>query len=468
MCRWYRLGFRQRIRKQGYPVAQSDGSGVTGVTDIFAGEIYIQFRKADGTVWAKGGNADGILGTGDTIPLNYPTQISDADGNPLEGVIDISSGQEHAFMHFIDGSVLACGRNTAGQLGDGSNYLLNRPTSIDDQVVHASAGSDHTVFIKTDRTVWATGLNASGRLGDGTTTTRTDPVEVVNADGSAFDDVFLTSAGASHSLFLKKNGSAWSVGANNYGQLGISHSGTALNPERVVMPDGSQLNNLLSISAGHEHSLFLKYAGEVLATGRNNFGQLGDGTTENKNNPVSVIGPNGLSLSGVSQVAAGYDHSVFLMKDGTVRTVGRNHVGQLGDGTSIDRNISVQVLNQDGSPLTNVQAISASWHTMFLKTDGTVWTVGAGTYGRLGDGGTVNRTYPSQVVLADGSPLTGVVEIMAGYEHSLFLKSDGTLWSTGRNQEGQLGDWSFTDVVNPIQVSANVKDLRETIESFTS
>ena len=59
---------------------------------------------------------------------------------------------------------------------------------------------------------------------------RTDPVEVVNADGSAFDDVFLTSAGASHSLFLKKNGSAWSVGANNYGQLGISHSGTALNP----------------------------------------------------------------------------------------------------------------------------------------------------------------------------------------------------------------------------------------------
>ena len=73
-------------------------------------------------------------------------------------------------MHFIDGSVLACGRNTAGQLGDGSNYLLNRPTSIDDQVVHASAGSDHTVFIKTDRTVWATGLNASGRLGDGTTT----------------------------------------------------------------------------------------------------------------------------------------------------------------------------------------------------------------------------------------------------------------------------------------------------------
>ena len=88
------------------------------------------------------------------------------------------------------------------------------------------------------------------------------------------------------------------------------------------MPDGSQLNNLLSISAGRAF-LFLKYRGEVLATGRNNFGQLGDGTTENKNNPVSVIGPNGLSLSGVSQVAAGYDHSVFLMKDGTVRTVGR-------------------------------------------------------------------------------------------------------------------------------------------------
>ena len=102
------------------------------------------------------------------------------------------------------------------------------------------------------------------------------------------------------------------------------------------MPDGSQLNNLLSISAGHEHSLFLKYRGEVLATGRNNFGQLGDGTTENKNNPVSVIGPNGLSLSGVSQVAAGYDHSVFLMKDGTVRTVGHKSCGP-ARGRNLDR-----------------------------------------------------------------------------------------------------------------------------------
>ena len=219
-------------------------------------------------------------------------------------------------------------------------------------------------------------MNASGRLGDGTTTTRSDPVQVVNADGSVFDDVFQTSAGATHSLFLKKNGSAWSVGRNNHGQLGVSLSGNSLNPVQVVLADESPLNNVLSVSAGLDHSLFLQYPGVVLAAGRNNFGQLGDGTSENKNNPVSVLGPNGLSLSGVSQVAAGYDHSVFLMKDGTVRTVGRNHVGQLGDGTSIDRNISVQVLNQDGSPLTNVQAISACWHTMFLKTDGTVWTVG--------------------------------------------------------------------------------------------
>ena len=101
-----RLGVGHGIRKQGYSVAQPGWQCRDRGNRYFRWERYIQFRKADGTVWAKGGNADGVLGTGDTITLNH-AQISDAEGNPLQGVIDISGGQEHAFMHFIDGTVPA-------------------------------------------------------------------------------------------------------------------------------------------------------------------------------------------------------------------------------------------------------------------------------------------------------------------------------------------------------------------------
>jgi len=143
-------------------------------------------------------------------------------------------------------------------------------------------------------------------------------------------------------------------------------------------------------------------------------------------------------------VAAGGYHSLALKSDGTVLAWGDNANGQFGDGTNTSRNTPVQV-----SGLTGVVNIAAGIiHSLALKSDGTVWAWGYNGHGQLGDGTTTGRNTPVQV-----SGLTGVVDIAAGTYHSLALKSDGTVWVWGSNNYGQLGDGTTTNRNTPVQVS---------------
>lgn len=187
------------------------------------------------------------------------------------------------------------------------------------------------------------------------------------------------------------------------------------------------------VVAGNTHTASLKSDGTVWAWGNNSHGQLGDGTTINKSIPVQVLGSGGVGyLTGVTAIAAGYTHTVALKADGTVWAWGYNSVGELGDGTTTNRSTPVQVLGHGGvGYLTGVTAIAAGYdHTLALKSDGTLWAWGNNSNGQLGDGTTTNRFTPVQVVGAGGAGyLTGVTVIAGGGRHTLALKSDGTLWA---------------------------------------
>ena len=237
---------------------------------------------------------------------------------------------------------------------------------------------------------------------------------------------------AHHSLFLKTNGSLWAMGSNSSGQLGDGTTTQRNSPVQVVSSGVTQ------VAAGHYHSVFLKSDGSLWAMGSNSSGQLGDGTTTNRNSPVQIL------ASGVTQIAAGKHHSLFLKTDGSLHAMGYNGNGQLGDGTTTNRTSPVQVVS---SGVTQIAA--GAEHNLFLKSDGSLWVVGRNQLGQLGDGTTTNRTSPVQTVAS------GVNQIAAGYYCTLYSKTDGSLWTMGQNTLGQLGDGTTTNRHSPVQVVAS-------------
>ena len=248
-------------------------------------------------------------------------------------------------------------------------------------------------------------------------------VAVTNAHGMSISTPVTVAVGNPHLL-------AW--GRNDYGQLGDGTVTDRHTPVSLVSP-------VVAASAGYEHSLFVKGDGTLWATGANSYGQLGDGTVTGRSNAVTVA-------SNVVAVAAGYWHSLFLTGDGTLRAMGWNDYGQLGDGTLTDRHTPVVVAS-------NVVAVAAGFeHTLFVKADGTLWAMGLNDYGQLGDGTLTDRHTPVFVA-------SNVVSAAAGSWHSLFLKGDGTLWGMGRNNYGQLGDGTVTDRHTPVAIASHVVEL---------
>lgn len=257
---------------------------------------------------------------------------------------------------------------------------------------------------------------------------------------SALFGIYTTSAqgvsgGEDHSIYLCSGGTVNSVGHNGVGQLGIGPTTYSIVPLPSIGMTG-----IAAISAGNFHSLFLKNDGTVWAAGNNEYGQLGDGTLVDKNTPVQVTG-----LTGITAISAGGNYSLFLKNDGTVWAVGYNVYGQLGDLSFVNKSIPVRVIG-----LTGITAISAGgFHSLFLKNDGAVWAVGRNNYGQFGNG--VNSHFNSTPIQIPG--INGINTITAGGSFSVFLKNNGTVWATGDNSYGQIGDGTTSTVrTTPVEI----------------
>ncbi len=232
-------------------------------------------------------------------------------------------------------------------------------------------------------------------------------------------------AGDAHSIVICKDNSVEAWGRNNQGQLG---DGTIIDKLSSVQMMG--LADIVAVAGGDAFSLALRDDSTVWATGANFGGQLGNGQWINSMVPVQA-----LNITGVVNIAAGGSHSVALCNDSTVWTWGYNGDGQLGDSTTIDKNIAQQVPG-----LTNIVAMAAgASHSLALRDDGTIWAWGENDWAQLGND-TLNPYTPFPIQV---SSLSNVIAIDGGYYHSMALTADSLVWTWGNNSYAQLGDSSI-------------------------
>lgn len=356
------------------------------------------------------------------------------------------------YMHsvaFRNSTTMAWGYNAFGQVGDNSTTQREVPKLTGLVGMRGtSVGSNHSLAFMNNSTVRAWGYNGYGQLGDNTTDTKTVPVKVSNISG-----VTAVAAGGYHSLALKSD-KVWAWGLNSSGQLGNSSTTNSSVPVEVTA-----LSSITQIAAGGSHSVALQSGGAVWTWGANGYGQLGDGTTTNSATPVQVKKENGDPLGNVTMIAAGGAFTVAVDGSNNVWVWGYNGYGQLGlnPASKTSSNVAVQVTNITTTIAGTIMEISAGAdHVLALKSDKTVWAWGLNRYGQLGDGSTTDRFTPAVVtaLTVDSSlKVDGVNQIVASGLHSLARKNDGKLVTWGYNANGQLGDGSTTNRSTPVAVS---------------
>jgi hypothetical protein len=240
---------------------------------------------------------------------------------------------------------------------------------------------------------------------------------------------FLHGKAAEHSMIIKTDGSLWGFGRNDTGQLGDGTTTNRTTPTLIISSGVAQ------VACGHKHTLVLKTDGSLWTFGQNSYGQLGNGNTTNRSTPLQIL------PSGVSQVSAGYYHSLVLKTDGSLWAFGRNQNGQLGNGNTTNLSTPTQILPSGVSKIA-----AGGYFSLISKTDGSLWGFGLNGSGQLVDGTTTNRNTPTQ------STITSLSKFSSGGENSLILKTDGSLLAVGRNNEGQLGDGTTTNRNTPTQI----------------
>jgi alpha-tubulin suppressor-like RCC1 family protein len=349
---------------------------------------------------------------------------------------------------FREGNLWTWGQNSYGQLGD--NTITNRSTPVTTFAggtnwKQVAGGRKHTAAIKTDGTLWTWGSNAYGQLGNNTSTDRSTPVTTF-AGGTNWKQV---DSGGYHTAAIKTDGTLWTWGYNFFGALG---NNTTTDRSTPVTTFAGGTNWKQVAGGGYLHTAAIKTDGTLWTWGRNQFGQLGDNTITNRSIPVTTFAGG----TNWKQVAGGQNHTAAIKTDGTLWTWGNNGNGQLGDNTATNRSTPVttfaggtnwkQVACSCGSII-----IGAVRHTAAIKTDGTLWTWGTNTNGQLGNNTTTDRSTPV-TTFAGG---TNWKQVSAGAQFTSAIKTNGTLWTWGSETFGKLGDnTSGTNRLTPVTTFA--------------
>ena len=292
------------------------------------------------------------------------------------------------------------------------------------------------VFVRRERflgqELWTWSYNYNGQLGTNNRIARSSPVQTVSS-GTNWRSV---AVGCLHSAAIKTDGTLWGWGDNYDGSLATNNRIDRSSPVQTV----SGGTNWCSISTAGSTVSALKTDGTLWLWGCNYYGQLGNNNRIFRSSPVQTVsaGTNWRSTS------SSYRNTAAIKSDGTLWIWGDNYNGNLGTNNVIIRSSPVQTVSGG----TNWCSVSLGCqHSAAIKTDGTLWAWGIGLHGSLGTNEDISRSSPVQTV----SGGTNWHSVSLGCQHSAAIKTDGTLWVWGHNNEGQLGVNDTSNRSSPVQ-----------------
>lgn len=298
--------------------------------------------------------------------------------------------------------------------------------------VGVATGGSHRLGIKEDGTVWAWGGNGAGQVGNGEFGKPIkSPVKVLE-----LSDVISVSAGAANSYAIKKDGTVWVWGDNTDGQIGDGTETVRKTGSGEVIENNNRSKPVQIKGLSHVTSIMGNFAASFAVKDDGTVWGWGFISVPYQKTPVQLT-----ALTNVAAIATGYSGNLlFLKKDGTVW--------------------SVESTLKQMKELNNIKAIAVSAGSYYaLKDDGTVWAWGHNEKGQLGDGTNSNRTSPIEI-----DSIHNIISLQASAGGPIYLKQDGTVWTNGSNLGGQLGIGSYDDKNLPVQV----KGLTHVIEISAS
>jgi len=401
-------------------------AGGTDWKQVSAGGIHVAAIKTDGTLWTWGSNISGQLGDGQLTFRSTPVTTF-AGGTDWK---QVKSGDIHTCAIKTNGTLWIWGNGTNGRLGNGiitgniSTPITTFAGGTDWRFVDSSLSSS-TAAIKTDGTLWTWGTGTNGQLGNGQFANRSTPITTF-VGGTNWKQVSLS---INQTIAVTTTGVVWAWGLGRVSGLGTNDARLKSTPATVFSGNG----NWRQVCSGVESFFALNSNGldnRLFVFGSGKFGELGNSiVTKDNTRPEQIFGEE----TNWNQITLGANFSSGIKNDGTLWTWGNNTIGQLGNST-LTSSITPVTTFAGGTDWRQVNC--AGYGVFAIKRNGTLWGWGAASGGRLGNGLTSGNSSTPITTFAGG---TNWKLINSNNNHSLSLKTDGTLWTWGAGIVGVLG-----------------------------